>query len=365
MAMMPNTGRPPGVVEEEVSALAAKVDFLSRPESYPQPVRHVEATETHLSWVFLTGEHVYKLKKPFHRSPIDYRTPAARRRSCMGELRLNQRLASHVYLDVVALTVDASGRFVLDGPGRCVDWLVRMRRMPTALSLEQRLRLDTVEAIDARRIVARLVPFFAAARRAHWTPVAYRRRLVTAINEAAGELARPEFALARPGIEALATGLRHFVATRLDLLDARVQAGRIVEGHGDLRPEHIYLTEPPTIIDCIEFDRTLRLRDPVDELAFLSMECDRLDRPLLDGWLFAAWRELAGDDAPRPLVEFHKACNAFVRAQIAIWHLEDPREGPRQAWVDRAEDYLRRVASYLARAGVDVAASRYSPGSSG
>lgn len=361
MAMMPTTGRLPRAAEA-VPTLAAKVEFLSRPDSYPQPVPHVAAVETHLSWVFLTDEHVYKLKKPFHRTPIDYRTPAARRRSCMGELRLNHRLAPHVYLDVVALTVDATGRMALDGPGTRIDWLVRMRRLPAALSLDQRLQAGTVDATDARRIVARLAPFFAAAAHAQWTPVAYRRRLVTAINEAASELSRAEFGLVRPGIDALAAALRHFVATRLDLLDARVQAGRIVEGHGDLRPEHLYLTEPPTIIDCIEFDRTLRLRDPADELAFLSMESDRLGQPLLDRWLFDAWRELAGDDPPRPLVEFHKACNAFVRAQIAIWHLEDPGDSPRQPWIERAEDYLRRAGDYLVLAGVDVAPSAYGPG---
>lgn len=364
MAMLANTGQSPRQVDN-VPALAAKVAFLSRPDSYPEPVIRVETAETHMSWLFLTEQYVYKLKKPFHRAPIDYRTPAARRRSCVGELRLNRRLAPHVYLDVVALTVDAAGQLALGGSGRRVDWLVRMRRMPAALSLDQQLQSGTIDATDARRIVARLAPFFAAARRAHWTPVTYQRRLVSAINLAADELARPEFGLVLSGIDALATALRHFVATRLDLLDARVQAGRIVEGHGDLRPEHIYLTEPPTIIDCIEFDRNLRLRDPVDELSFLSMESDRLGQPMLDPWLFAAWRDLADDDPPRVLIEFHKARNAFVRAQIAIWHLEDPGASPRQCWIDRAEDYMRHAGHYLALAGVGVAQSAYWPGSGG
>jgi aminoglycoside phosphotransferase family enzyme len=348
MATMSNTGLSPRQAVD-MPTLAAKVAFLSRPDSYPEPTAQVEALETHMSWLFLTDQHAYKLKKPFHRDQQDYRTPAARRRSCARELRLNQRLAPHVYLDVVALTMDVSGRLALGGSGQRIDWLVRMRRMPAALSLEQRLRAGMVNAADAHRVVARLVPFFAAAWRAHWTPVAYRRRLVSAINRAATELARPTFGLTAPRIEALAATLRHFVATRLDLLDARVQAGRIVEGHGDLRPEHIYLTDPPTIIDCIEFDRNLRLRDPVDELSFLAMECDRLDRPELDEWLFSAWRELAADDPPRALIEYYKAHNAFVRAQIAIWHLDEPAIRGRQRWIDRAEDYMRRASDYLAR----------------
>lgn len=330
-------------------SLAAKVAFLGRPDSYPEPTARVVAVETHFSWLFLTDQLAYKLKKPVFRHGMDYRLPAARRRGCMGELRLNRRLAPEVYLDVVPLTLDTQGRFALGGNGRRVDWLVRMRRMDATLTLEHRLCAGTAGAEDVRRIVARLVPFFATARRAHWTPVAYRHWLVTGINHAARELSRPEFGLDAAHVAELAGRLRHFIATRLDLLDARVRAGRIVEGHGDLRPEHIYLTDPPTIMDCIEFDRSLRLRDPVDELAFLSLEGERLDRPDMEAWVLAAWRELAGDDPPRALIGFHKARNAFVRAQIAIWHLDDPDTGPRGQWVARAEDYLRRAGACLDR----------------
>jgi len=343
---MPDTGPPQQ--GEDVPGLAAKVAFLRRPDSYPEETARVEALETHMSWVFLTERHAYKLKKPFRRGPIDYSTLAARRRSCARELRLNRRLAPEIYLAVVALTVDASGRIGLGGAGRPIDWLVQMQRLPAELTLECRLRANTVDAADARRIVARLVPFFAAAPRARWTPAAYRRRLVSAVDAAAGELTRPELGLARSDIDPLATALRQFVATRGEVLDARVRSGRIVEGHGDLRPEHIYLTEPPTFMDCIEFDRGLRLRDPVDELAFLVMECDRLGRPELDGWLFAAYCDLVGDTPPRALIELYKAHNAFIRARIAVGHLDELNGDPTRRWTSRAKDYLDHARSYLA-----------------
>ncbi len=329
--------------------LAAKVAFLRRPDSYPEPTSRVETIEAHMSWLFLTDQHAYKLKKPFRRNGIDYSTPALRRLSCQRELRLNRRLAPDVYLGVVALTVDAAGRMAIDGSGDRVDWLVRMRRLPAALALERGLAAGTVGAVDARRIVARLVPFFAGAARASITPPAYRRRLSKAISAAAAELIRPGFGLMPAEIGVLAAALSGFVAAHGELLDARVRAGRIVEGHGDLRPEHIYLTQPPTIMDCIEFDRNLRLRDPVEELAFLAMECDRGGRPELDAWLFSAYRDLAGDDPPRALVEYYKAHNAFVRARIAIWHIDDPDTGPPQHWVDCANDYLDHTRHHLAQ----------------
>lgn len=334
---------------DPVQGLAAKVAFLRRRESYPEPAARVEPVEAHMSWVFLLDDYAYKLKKPFRRNGIDYSTPQLRHLNCRRELRLNRRLAPDVYLDVVALTVDAHGQFAVGGRGRRVDSLVRMRRLPAVLTLESRLQSGVVVVSDARRIAARLVPFFATAKRARMSAQAYRRRLLGTIDAAQAKLAHPDFGLDRSRIVRLAAGLRDFIGARGELLDARARAGRIVEGHGDLRPEHIYLTQPPTVMDCIEFDRRLRLRDPVEELAFLAMECDRGGCPQFDGWLFAEYRKPAGDEPPRALIEFYKAHSAFARARIAIWHLDDPETGPRQCWIDRGNDYLAHAARYLDR----------------
>ena len=110
--------------------LAAKVAFLCRPGSYPELTARVTAIETHMSWLFLTDHHAYKLKKPFRRNGIDHRTLAMRRLGCSREVRLNRRLAPDVYLNVAPLTVTSAG-LALGGDGRPVDWLVCMRRLPT------------------------------------------------------------------------------------------------------------------------------------------------------------------------------------------------------------------------------------------
>ncbi|MFA6229298.1 MAG: hypothetical protein WC617_03860 [Rhodanobacter sp.] len=212
-----------------------------------------------------------------------------------------------------------------------------------------RLQDGLFNAADARCVIERLVPFFAGAPHARWTPAGYRKRLARLVDATASELVRPEFGLDQPLVDGIAAGLREGIKSHAGLLDARVHDGRIVEGHGDLRPEHIYLTRPPTIIDCIEFDRTLRLRDPIDELSFLVMECERLGEPASDRWLFDAYRELSDDDPPRSLIEFHKAQNAFVRAKVAIWHLDDPDTGARGPWVARATNYLQIALCVLAR----------------
>jgi len=320
--------------------LVAKVTFLSQPGHYPGHADRVETIETHMSWLFLVGHDVYKLKKPYRHERIDYATPAARHRNCMREVRLNRRLAPDDYLGITRLAIDAHGRLGLDGRGRTVDWLVHMRRLPEAFSLERRLRAGTVTPVQIGRVVARLIPLFRDAPRARWSIRGYQRHLQATVSDIATALCRPVYGQARRTVESVAAGLHGFVDAHADLLATRVRDRRIVEGHGDLRPEHIYLTTPPTIVDCIEFDRELRLHDPVDELAFLAMECDRLGHPEIDGWLFAAYRARSGDRPPRPLIAFHKALNAFARARIAAWHLDDPDTGPPRHWRAVAADYL-------------------------
>jgi aminoglycoside phosphotransferase family enzyme len=334
-----------------VSTLADVVEFLRRPDSYPEPVGAVEAIETHMSWVFLAGMHAYKLKKPGHRERMDYRTPAARRRACHAELRLNRRLAPAVYLGVVALLETRTGQLALRGEGTRIDWLVRMRRLPDSESLQAQLGAGALAPDAARRIVGRFAEYQRHAHRARWTALAYRRRLLGTIGLAARELVRPEFGLDERAIARVRDALRHFVASRAAWLDERVAAGRIVDGHGDLRPEHVYSTASGVLfVDCLEFDRDLRLRDPVDELAFLALECERLGRPDFGAELFEAWSASAGERVPPALLEFYQARNAFVRARIAAWHVGDPDCGPPEPWRARAREYLARALACMERA---------------
>jgi aminoglycoside phosphotransferase family enzyme len=329
--------------------LAATLDFLRRPGSYPGHPRRVRVIETHMSWLFLAGAFAYKLKKPLARNGMDHRSRDKRRRACRRELRLNRRLAPDVYLDVCALTLDGEV-LAIGGAGRPIDWLLRMRRLPEARTLERRLRRGRVGPVDAGAIVARLAPFFRAATPGGLDGPAYARKLRGAIDEATARLLRPRYGLDADRIRRLARRL-HACIDDPRIVPLARRARRVVEGHGDLRPEHIYLADPPAIIDCIEFDRRLRVRDPLEELAFLAMECDRAGHPEMDAWLFGAWRRATGDRPARALVEFYKAFDAFLRGRIAAWHMDDPETGPAVRWRRRACDYFDHAERCLRRAG--------------
>jgi len=331
--------------------LAAKVAFLSRPQSYPEQTRRFDIIETHMSWVFLTDRHAYKLKRPIRSSLVDFRSPAARRANCIEELRLNRRLAPDVYLDAVPLTLDAGGQMHLAPGGRAIDWLVRMRRLPADRMLDHAIRGRSVRADEIRNVVAALCRFYRDCPPVAMTPDEYRERLAAGIAENLDELSDP--GRGWPGERVLPTCAAQLTMLQRDwaLFDARVRRGRIVDGHGDLRPEHISLGDSPQFIDCLEFARDLRILDVADELAFLALECERLGAPELTRRIFADYGEISGDVVAAPLVHFYQSYRAMVRARLALRRLQEPAVRDPAKWTARTNDYLRLAAAHVAPCG--------------
>lgn len=131
------------------------------------------------------------------------------------------------------------------------------------------------------------------------------------------------------------------------MLGARVASGRILEGHGDLRPEHVYLGEPPAIIDCLEFSAELRWLDAADEVGFLALECERARAAALGCVLLHSWREASGDTVPDALLHFYQSCRACSRARLAIRHLREARYRGSPVWRRRAMRYLALAERHL------------------
>jgi aminoglycoside phosphotransferase family enzyme len=122
-----------------------------------------------------------------------------------------------------------------------------------------------------------------------------------------------------------------------------VNAGRIVDGHGDLRPEHIWLDGAPAIIDCVEFDPALRVVDPADELAFLALECERLGAAAVGGWFLDTYTTVTGDRPPPILLAFYRVYRAMRRAVIAARHLDDPSVADPARFLARARRFLEMI----------------------
>lgn len=329
--------------------LGTKVAALQQAATYPEAPASIEVVQTHMSWVFLTPQHAFKLKRPVRYEFLDFSTLAARKHNCQEEVRLNRRLAPDVYLGVVPLKIDTAGRLRLeDSGGEVVDWLVKMRRLPAERMLEHMIVHGTVREADVRPAAEVLARFYQRRAPIRMDPQRYRAALEADMGYSFRELSRPVYGLPKEQIARIHQAQLGILHDASALFDERVAAGHIVEGHGDLRPGHICLEPTPVFFDCLEFNWSFRIIDPADELAFLAMECERLGAKFVGREFFAVYRDVTGDDPPAPIVAFHKAARACLRARLAIWHTHElPRtEWPK--WQELAKSYLDLAATYTA-----------------
>lgn len=334
---------------KDATELQEKVAFLRSPAAYPQACRAVEARETHMSWVFLADGFAWKLKKPVRYPFLDYRTPEARHRFSQEEIRLNRRLAPEVYRDVVPLLRRPDGALGIGGAGEVVDWLVRMRRLPAALMLDMALEHGTATRPAVARAAGHVAAFYAAAMPAVVSEAAYLDRFRHEIALSGQALCHGAHGIPADAPAAVIATLEAVLAAETDWLLAPLQSGHIVEGHGDLRPEHVFLGDPPAVIDCLEFDRALRLLDPFEELAFLAMECRMLGGAWAGGIFLRRVATALGRRPPAGLLAFYTAIRACLRARLSLAHLQEPEPREPAKWRPRARRYMAEATAACAR----------------
>ena len=331
-------------------SLESKVAFLRLTESYPTAGSRIEAIETHMSWVFLTDTDAYKLKKPVQLDELDCRSLESRHYYCQQELHLNRRLAPDVYLGLVPLCLDANGHLHLGGPGPVVDWLVRMRRLSPEAMLDAAIKNSRVSATDIERIACCLRDFYRRCVCPPVDPATFCSHLYEQIAHNQRALTTPHYGLLTIPVTMLCQWQSSWIANQQAVFAARINKGHLVEGHGDLRPEHICLQEPVAIIDCLEFSPRLRQVDCIDEVAFLALECEKLGAPDLGTLLLQRYTVLA-DDWPDPaLVHFYQSYRAAIRARIAIRHLDEEKFRFSPEWRQRAMHYLQLAIDHQTNA---------------
>ena len=302
--------------------MASLISAMQEPGFYPQPPRAVEFRQTHISCVFLAGEWVYKIKKPVHFPFVDYSTLELRYHFCQEEVRLNRRMTSRVYLGVLPITQRGNG-FVLGAhpverfDPAAAEYAVKMRRLPDDRSLERLVRGGQIHEAEMRRIARVLAKFHLDAAR--------ERSPLYGAPDAIAQSASVNLEECRPFIgdtisEAEFTAIegfnRRFIAANRELLDCRAGAGMVREGHGDLRSEHICVTDEIDVIDCVEFSERLRYADIASDLAFLLMDLDRLKAPALGHQLLSAYLPEVADPAMPRLLNFYKCFRAVVRGKV-------------------------------------------------
>ena len=336
--------------------VAQLVEAMKRREFYPDSPARVEFKQTHISCVFIAGDFVYKIKKPVHFAFLDCSTLTRRFLFCCEEVRLNARLSPRIYLGVFAI-LKRGDSFVL-GPEvqaehpEAVEYAVKMRRLPEERMLDRMLAAGKVDSDTIRTIARRIAEFHAIApSNRGWTYGSAAAIWRGVVEDIAQNQPFIGHTLRQFQFAAIESFCRAFITAHWRTLNDRSLTGRVREGHGDLRAEHICILpgaeDKPEIdvIDCVEFSERLRYGDAASEIAFLAMDLDRLGAPALADELVEAYAEITGDDQLAVLVPFYKCYRASVRGKV-----ESLRSLEREVGEAERERARRLASSYFALA---------------
>ena len=313
---------------------------LLDPSSYPEETRAVTFKETHISRIYLTDSHAYKLKKPLDLGFLDFSTLEKRHHYCREEVRLNRRYTTGVYLGVVALRRH-NGKISFGGDGQVIDYAVQMRRLPEDRMLNRLIEADAPDLQEAMpQLGMALITLLDRSEVCRDEPVCN----IDVVRENCTE----NFRQTRPAIGIALSEEAHTLSRRAteadleelaELMLAREAGGLVREGHGDLHTANICLTEPICIYDCIEFNRRFRVADVAAELAFLIMDLEFLDRRDLAEMLCAHYQAHSADRDFMRLLPFYKRYRAWVRGKVDAILAAEPE----------ASQATRRNAAQLAR----------------
>ncbi|MFM9072123.1 MAG: AAA family ATPase [Cyanobium sp.] len=321
------------------------ISALLDPRAYPHPTSTVSLRETHISWVLLTGPFAYKIKKPVSLGFVDFSSAERRRHFCQEELRLNQRLAPEIYLDLVEIHGPAE-RATLRGEGPVIEVAVRMRQFEEEGLLSRALGTGLVSGEQLERFAKRLALFHGTA----------------AVADPQGPFGTPEAVVApalanlevlrglRPGLASLA-GLQEWTHTQGLRLEAsfaqRLAQGLVREGHGDLHLNNLVVHQGEVLgFDCLEFSPSLRWIDVVGDVAFLAMDLQQRGEPVLAGRVLNHWLSACGDYGSLDLWGWYLTYRALVRAKVLALRLAQlggGRAGEGKALEEQLSSYIQQA----------------------
>lgn len=308
------------------SNLPEYVRFLQNVQSYPHPVEDVRLVQTHISYVLIAGEYVYKLKKAVDFGFLDFSSFEKRKHYCEQELQLNRRLCPDIYLELVTVNRYGDDSFELNGNGDIVEYAVKMARMDEEMlmgSVIQRAELTRKHLDD---IIDQLVPFYQSAD-GDSRIQAFGRAESVAVNVLENFEQTEAFigtgGLSQQRFDTISNYARGFLDDS-EMFEERIKAGKIRDCHGDLYSANICLDGKVHIFDCIEFNERFRYSDVAADIAFLAMDLDYHDLPNLSDYFVDRFVTQSSDVGLERVLNFYKCYRAYVRGKIGLFTAADP-----------------------------------------
>ena len=323
---------------------------LLNPDFYPGTPSNIDLVQKATSWVFLTGEYAYKIKKPIDYGFLDYTTLEKRRFYCNREIVLNRRLCPDIYLDTVSITEDKNGISV-EGKGKAIEYAVKMKQMPQSDMLDVLLQKNEVPDDAVERIARKLAEFHGKAGN-NGTINDYGVMefiLTNTENNFLNTIRYISKTISQKRYRDIKDYTNRFIENNTALFYERIADNKIRDCHGDIRAKHICINGDVFIFDCIEFNDSLRYCDTASEIALLSFDLDRYDRHDLSRELEDTYAALTGDeDLPR-IINFYKCYRACESGRLESMKLETPGITDEQtaSLVDIASKCFELAESYI------------------
>lgn len=303
---------------------------LQKTEAYPEPTASVKLIQTHISWVFICDNFVYKLKKPVNFGFLDFETLEKRKFYCQQEVELNSRLAEDVYLGVSNIVLENNMYQIIDPPDHRepLEFAVKMRVIPDEVLLKNRLKNGLLTESDIDKTAKAIANFHATAE--HSMDIDKFGALETVKFNTDENFAQTEEfigkAITNEKFNALKSWTNKFYENQTGLLNRRISAGKVRDCHGDLHMEHICLTDPIKIIDCIEFNDRFRYSDTASDLAFLIMDLEFHGGGQFAKQLYSLYKKYSGEVGSDfdLILKYYKIYRAYVRGKVSCFQLNDP-----------------------------------------
>ena len=327
------------------------VESLMRPGAYDEEVKgDIKLLQTHISWIFLTGEYAYKVKKPVDFGFLDFSTLEKRKRFCDLELELNKRLCPEIYLDVLPIT-EENGTLRINGPGKTVDFVLKMRQLPQDRLMNKLLGSGEIGKDVIDRIAKIMADFHSKAETSNEiSSYGAPDKLLENWEENLGHV-KPFIGqvISMDDYGFVEDTIKKFMSENGGLFEKRVKEGRTRRIHGDMHSGNIFVIDgKPCIFDCIEFNMRFSCRDVAADVAFLSMDLDFKNRMELSGLFVDKYVEYSGDEELRKVLLFHKCYYAWVRGEVNALRLKEDLDGQeREQIVQTSKDYFRLALRYV------------------
>ncbi len=316
---------------------------LLNPAIYPDLPKEVKFIETHISLLFLTGNHVYKVKKPVDFGFLDFTSLEKRKYFCEQEVKLNRRLSPDIYLGVAKITRDGD-KILFDGRGEVEEYAVKMKQIPEELLMDKLLEKGRVNREMMEALSEKLVRFYSSAETNETIKSFGRPERVKQDTDENFEQTQKYVDLVIPKqvFEKIQSKTNEFFEAQQKLFHKRIASDRIRDCHGDLRLEHIFWGKEISVFDCIEFNQRFRYTDVAADLAFLAMDLDYRGREDLSEHFIQAYIEKSGDQELFFMLDFYKCYRAYVRGKVESFRLDDPHipEKEKKEALKRAQKYF-------------------------